>query len=78
MREVRNEHHLERSNRHHALLGLYRLVRCYRSDEGVGAVISYRDYLAIKGLKPIVIERTAKQKGDKVLVASCKPVVVVR
>jgi len=41
-------------------------------------VKSYRDYLAIKGLKPIVIERTTKQKGDKVLVASCKPVQVVR
>ena len=39
---------------------------------------SYRDYLAIKGLRPIVIERTAKKKGDKVLVASCKPVEVVR
>lgn len=39
---------------------------------------SYRDYLAIKGLRPIVIERTAKRNGDKVLVASCKPVEVVR
>ena len=38
---------------------------------------SYRDYLAIKGLKPIVIERTAKKKGDKVLVASCRPAVIV-
>ena len=57
---------------------IYRRLRSYRSDEGVGAVKSYRDYLAIKGLKPIVIERTAKQKGDKVLVASCKPVVIVR
>jgi hypothetical protein len=57
---------------------IYRRLRSYRSDEGVGAVKSYRDYLAIKGLKPIVIERTTKQKGDKVLVASCKPVVVVR
>ena len=57
---------------------IYRRLRSYRSDEGVGAVKSYRDYLAIKGLKPIVIERTGKQKGDKVLVASCKPVVVVR
>lgn len=57
---------------------IYRRLRSYRSDEGVGAVKSYRDYLAIKGLKPIVIERTTKQKGDKVLVASCKPVVIAR
>ena len=39
---------------------------------------SYRDYLALKGLKPIIIERTAKQKGDKVLIASCKPVELVK
>ena len=57
---------------------IYRRLCSYRSDEGVGAVKSYRDYLAIKGLKPIVIERTTKQKGDKVLVASCKPVVIAR
>lgn len=39
---------------------------------------SYRDYLAIKGLKPIVIERTAKRNGDKVLVSSCMPVEIVK
>ena len=39
---------------------------------------SYRDYLAIKGLKPIVIERTAKRNGDKVLVSSCRPIEVVK
>lgn len=38
---------------------------------------SYRDYLAIKGLKPIVIERTTKRNGDKVLVSSCMPVEII-
>ena len=78
MREVRNEHHLERSNRHHALLIRYRLVRCCRSDEGVGAVISYRDYLDLKKIRPIVIERTTKRKGDKVITSSYKKAEVVK
>lgn len=39
---------------------------------------SYRDYLAIKGLKPIVIERTAKRNGDRVLVSSCMPLEIVK
>ena len=38
---------------------------------------SYRDYLALKGLEPIVIERTAKQVGDWVMVSSCKPFEIV-
>ncbi len=78
MREVRNEHHLERSNRHHALLIRYRLVRCCRSHEGVGAVISYRDYLDLKKIRPIVIERTTKRKGDKVITSSYKKAEVVK
>jgi DNA-directed RNA polymerase alpha subunit len=57
---------------------IYRRLRSYRSDEGVGAVKSYRDYLAIKGLKPIVIERTAKRNGDRVLVSSCMPLEIVK
>lgn len=78
MREVRNEHHLERSNRHDALLIRYRLVRCCRSHEGVGAVISYRDYLDLKKIRPIVIERTTKRKGDKVITSSYKKAEVVK
>jgi hypothetical protein len=78
LREVRNEHHLERSNRHHALLIRYRLVRCCRSHEGVGAVISYRDYLDLKKIRPIVIERTTKRKGDKVITSSYKKAEVVK
>jgi hypothetical protein len=39
---------------------------------------SYKDYLRMKGLKPIVIERTKKLQGDKVVVTSCLPAVVVR
>ncbi len=78
MREVRNEHHLERSNRNHALLIRYRLVRCCRSHEGVGAVISYRDYLDLKKIRPIVIERTTKRKGDKVITSSYKKAEVVK
>jgi hypothetical protein len=39
---------------------------------------SYRDFLALKGIKPIVIERTPKSKGDKVIVTSCKPAETVR
>jgi hypothetical protein len=41
-------------------------------------VISYRDFLALKGIKPIVIERTIKQKGDKVIVSSYKPAEIAR
>jgi hypothetical protein len=37
----------------------------------------YRDYLRAKGLNPIVIERTVKNKGDRVVVSSCKPAYVV-
>lgn len=39
---------------------------------------SYKDYLRLKWLKPIVIERTKKLPGDKVLVFNCKPVETVR
>lgn len=39
---------------------------------------SYKDYLRLKWLKPIVIERTKKQEDDIVLVSSCKPVVIVK
>ena len=38
---------------------------------------SYRDYLAKKQLNPIVIERTQKKKGDKVLVSVHKPILEV-
>lgn len=48
------------------------------SCKGVGTVTSYRDFLALKGIKPIVIERTPKSKGDKVIVTSCKPAETVR
>jgi hypothetical protein len=41
-------------------------------------VTSYRDFLALKGIKPIVIERTVKQKGDKIIVSSYKPAEIVR
>jgi hypothetical protein len=37
----------------------------------------YRDYLRSKGLKPLVIHRTKKLSGDKVLVSSCLPVSIV-
>lgn len=43
------------------------------SGKGVGAVKSYRDYLAMKGLQPIVIERTIKRDGDKVLIGNYRP-----
>lgn len=46
--------------------------------EGAWPVISYRDYLALKGIKPIVIERTIKQKGDKIIVSSYKPAEIAR
>lgn len=32
----------------------------------------------MKGIKPIVIERTTKAKGDKVVVSSYKPAEIVR
>jgi hypothetical protein len=41
-------------------------------------MISYRDYLALKGLKPIVIERTQKKRGDKVVVSSYRPAEIVK
>ena len=80
MREVRNEHgyDLERGDLHHAMLIRYRLVRCCRSHEGVGAVISYRNYLDLKKIRPIVIERTTKRKGDKVITSSYKKAEVVK
>lgn len=46
--------------------------------EGARPVISYRDFLALKGIKPIVIERTIKQKGDKIIVSSYKPAEIAR
>jgi hypothetical protein len=39
---------------------------------------SYRDYLDLKGLKPIVIERSEKRAGDKVIVSSCLPAITVK
>ena len=39
---------------------------------------SYRDFLDLKGIKPIIIERTQKSKGDKVVVTSYKPAEIVR
>lgn len=39
---------------------------------------SYRDYLAMKGLQPIIIERTVKRKGDKVVVTSYKTAETVK
>lgn len=38
----------------------------------------YRDYLRAKGIKPLVIERTKRKKGDIVLISSCLPVEHVR
>jgi hypothetical protein len=38
---------------------------------------SYRDYLALKGLEPIVIERTVKAEGDWVVVSSYLPAQIV-
>ena len=62
----------------HRLLGLHWLLHDNGSCKGVGAVNSYKDYLRLKWLKPIVIERTKKLSGDKVVVASCKPVEIVK
>lgn len=68
--QARNLHRiLHRSNR--VYLGGY-------SGQGVGAVKSYRDYLAMKGIQPIIIERTVKRKGDKVVVTSYKTAETVK
>jgi len=39
---------------------------------------SYKDYLALKGLKPIVIERTTKKPGELILRHSFMPAEVVK
>ncbi len=39
---------------------------------------SYRDHLARKGIQPLVIERTQKQPGDKVLQSWSRPVQEVK
>jgi len=39
---------------------------------------SYKDYLAMKGLKPIVIERSNKKPGDYVIISSYLPAEIVR
>jgi hypothetical protein len=41
-------------------------------------VISYRDYLDLKKIRPIVIERTTKRKGDKVITSSYRKAEVVK
>jgi len=41
-------------------------------------VISYKDFLALKGIKPIVIERSWKRKGDYVIVSSYRPAEIVK
>ena len=66
------------SNLYHVLHGSHWVHRRGDSSKGVGAVKSYRDYLAMKGLQPIVIHRTPKAKGDKVIVTSCKPAETVK
>lgn len=38
---------------------------------------SYRDYLKKRQIDPVVIQRTKKRKGDKVLVSWAKPVLEV-
>lgn len=71
-------HDDQASNLHHVLHGSH-WVHCRGySGKGVGAVKSYRDYLAMKGIQPIVIHRTQKTKGDKVIVTSCKPAETVK
>lgn len=62
----------------HRLLGLHWLLHDNGSGMGVVTVNSYKDYLRLKWLKPIVIERTKKLSGDHVLVSSCKPVEIVK
>ena len=39
---------------------------------------SYKDYMRLKWLKPIVIERTKKLQGDLVLPVNYKPAEIVR
>lgn len=39
---------------------------------------SYKDYMAMKGLKPIVIERSDKKPGDYVIVSSYLPAEIVK
>lgn len=39
---------------------------------------SYKDYLRLKWLKPIVIERSNKKPGDYVIVSSYLPAEIVR
>ena len=62
----------------HRLLGLHWLLHDNGSGMGVVAVNSYKDYLRLKWLKPIVIERTKKLPGDYVLVSSYKPSEIVK
>lgn len=73
---IRNDN--QASNLYHLLHGgNWVHLRGY-SGKGVGVVKSYRDYLAMKGIKPIVIERTEKRNGDKVIVTSCRPAETVK
>jgi hypothetical protein len=60
-------------NLHHVLHGSHWVHLGGYSGKGVGAVKSYRDYLDMKNIRPIVIHRTTKRSGDKVIVTSCKP-----
>ena len=46
--------------------------------KGVGTVNSYKDYMRLKWLKPIVIERTKKLPGDLVLPVNYKPAEIAR
>lgn len=78
VRETRNEDDLERNHSHCSLHVCNRTVRHNRFRMGGGTVTSYRDYLALKGLKPIVIERTAKKKGDKVITSSYRKAELVK
>lgn len=76
----------ERENRYeyqgtyflHRLLGLHWLLHGNGSGMGVVAVNSYKDYLRLKWLKPIVIERTKKMPGDYVIISGCLPAVKVK
>jgi len=40
-------------------------------------VRSYKDYLRLKGIKPIRIVQTRKEKGD-IIINWCKPAEIVR
>lgn len=73
-----NDNDDQASNLYHVLHGSHWVYLRGHSGKGVGAVKSYRDYLAMKGLRPIVIQRTTKCKGDKVIVTSCKPAETVK